>query len=123
MDNDAKACYDRIIILLATIVSGHFGLPRNAQILQANTIQAMQFRVKTALRTSEQFYTDTPNTPLHESGQGSGSSGPIWLFISSIIMDIFEDLATGITMTNSEGTETTKQWIDGFVDNTFSRIG
>ena len=39
IDNDAKACYDRIIMLLATIVSGHFGLPSNARILQANAIQ------------------------------------------------------------------------------------
>ena len=29
MDNDAKACYDSIIMSLATIVSGHYGLPRN----------------------------------------------------------------------------------------------
>ena len=78
----------------------------------------MQFRVKTALGISQQYYTDSPTTPLHGSGQGSGSSGPIWLFISTIIMDIFEDLATGMTMTNAEGTETTKQWIDGFVGNT-----
>jgi rhamnose utilization protein RhaD (predicted bifunctional aldolase and dehydrogenase) len=26
MDNDAKACYNRIIMLLATIISGHFGV-------------------------------------------------------------------------------------------------
>ena len=93
MDNDAKACYDRIIMLLATITSGHFGIPKQARDLQARTIRKMQFHIKTALGISNEYYTDTTTTPLHGSGQGSGSSAPIWLFISSIIMDCFEDIA------------------------------
>ena len=31
MDNNAKACYDRIIMLLATITSGHFEIPKTAR--------------------------------------------------------------------------------------------
>ena len=118
MDNDAKACYDRIIMLLATITSGHYGIPKAARDLQAKAIRQMQFRIKTALGISQDYYEDSNNEPLHGSGQGSGSSGPIWLFISSIIMDCFEDIASGMTMTNIDATTTTKQWIDGFVDDT-----
>ena len=39
MDNDAKACYDRIIMLLATITSGHFGIPKTARDLQSRAIR------------------------------------------------------------------------------------
>jgi hypothetical protein len=45
MDSDAKACYNRMIMSLATIVSGHFGLPRNTRKLQAIAIRAMQFHI------------------------------------------------------------------------------
>jgi hypothetical protein len=67
MDNDAKACYDRIIMSLATIVSGSYGLPRNTRKLQAKVIRAMQFHIKTALGVSREYYQDSPTTPLHGS--------------------------------------------------------
>ena len=118
MDNDAKACYDCIVMLLATIISGHFGIPKEARDLQARAIRQMQFHVKTALGISMEHYEDTETSPLHGSGQGSGSSAPLWLFISSIIMDCFEDIAHGMEMTNMDTTERLKQWIDGFVDDT-----
>jgi hypothetical protein len=124
MDNDAKACYDRIIMSLATIISGHFGVPRNTRRLQANAIRAMQFHIKTALGMSKGSYTDTNITPLHGSGQGSRSASSLWLFISSTIMSIYQKLASGMLMTNTDITKQIKNWIDGYVDNTliFSSI-
>ena len=77
MDNDAKACYDRIVMLLATIISGHFGIPTEARDLQARAIRWMQFHVKTALGISMELYEDDETSPLHGSGQGSGSSAPL----------------------------------------------
>jgi hypothetical protein len=118
MDNDAKACYDRIIMLLATIISGHFGIPKNARDLQAKTIRNMQFRIRTALGISATHYEDTIETPLHGSGQGSGSSATIWMFISSIILDCFEEVAEGMTIANMDKTNEITQWIDGYVDDT-----
>jgi hypothetical protein len=58
------------------------------------------------------------DTPLHGSGQGSGSSSTLWMFISSVIMDCFEDVAIGMPMTNIKQTEKITQWIDGYVDDT-----
>ena len=118
MDNDAIACYDQIIMSLATIVSGYYGLPRNTRKLQAKAIRAMQFHIKTALGVSQEYYKDTPATPLHGSGQGSGSASTLWLFISSIIMTIYQDLASGMHITNSDLSEKLQEWIDGYVDDT-----
>jgi hypothetical protein len=67
---------------------------------------------------SDKYYQDTIDTPLHGSGQGSGSASTLWLFISSIIMTIYQDLAAGMQMTNSDITENLQQWIDGYVDDT-----
>jgi hypothetical protein len=118
MDNDAKACYDRIIMLLATIISGHFGVPKQARDLHARAIRKMEFCIRTALGISTTYYEDTQETPFHGSGQGSGSSSTLWMFISSIIMDCFEDVAKGMPMTNVAQTEKITQWIDGYVDDT-----
>jgi hypothetical protein len=105
MDNDAKACYNRIIMLLATIISGHFGVSKQARDLKARAIRKMKFRICTTLGISTTHYEDKPETPLHGSGQGSGSSSTLWMFISSIIMDCFEDVAEGMPMTNVEQTD------------------
>ena len=78
----------------------------------------MQFHIKTALGVSKEYYQDTIDTPLHGSGQGSGSASTLWLFISSIIMTIYQDLATRMQMTNADITENLQQWIDGYVDDT-----
>jgi hypothetical protein len=119
MDNDAKACYDRIIMSLATIVSWYYGLPRNTRKLQAKAIRAMQFHIKTVLGVSKDYYQDTLTTPLHHgSGQGSGSASTLWLFISLIIMTIYQDLASGMQITNANITEKLQEWIDGYVDDT-----
>jgi hypothetical protein len=118
MDNDAKACYDRIIMSLATIVSRYYGLPRNTRKLQAKAIRAMQFHIKTALGISREYYQDSPITPLHGSGQGSGSASTLWLFISLIVMTIYQDLAAGMKITNADLTEKLQEWIDGSVDDT-----
>jgi hypothetical protein len=68
---------------------------------------------------SEQHYEDSKETPMHGSGQGSGSSAPIWMFISSIIMDCFEDVAQVMTMTNiNENKRIVRQCIEGYVDDT-----
>jgi hypothetical protein len=118
MDNDAKACYDRIIMSLATIASGYYGLPRNTRKLQAKAIRAMQFHIKTALGVSREYYQDSPATPFHGSGQGSGSASTLWLFISSIVMTIYQDLAAAMQITNADLTEKLQEWIDGYVDDT-----
>ena len=116
--DDGRNLYSRlrsfeIIMSLATIVSGHFGLPQNTRKLQARAIRAMQFHIKTALGISKEYYKDTKTTPLHGSGQGSGSESTLWLFISSIIMTLYQDLASGMHMSNLDLTDKLQQWIDG----------
>jgi hypothetical protein len=93
-------------------------VPKHARDLQARAIRKVQFRIRTALGISTVHYKGMQDTPLHGSGQGSGSSSSIWMFISSVTMDCFEDVAIGIPMTNIEQTEKIMQWIDGYVDDT-----
>ena len=119
MDNDAKACYDRIICNLAMLISQYFGMPENACNMQANTIKDMEFKLKTALGVSTQHYKHSPTTPVHGSGQGSCASPTLWLLISSILMRCLENGAPGMELYPIEKTgNVIRSTIDGFVYDT-----
>ena len=46
-DNDASACYDRIIVALGMLAARRCGMPHNAIKLHAEALQFMQYTVKT----------------------------------------------------------------------------
>jgi hypothetical protein len=118
MDNDAKSCYDRIIVNLAMIISQYYGLSSQTTALQAKTLKRMKFRLRTALGDSKQSYSHSQETPIHGTGQGSCASPALWLLISSILMDCISDLGGGMTMNDVVSSNIIQQWIDGFVDDT-----
>jgi hypothetical protein len=59
MDNNAKSCYNRIICKLAMIVSQYFAVSKEAASMQAETLEQMCFRIRTALGDSKKFYKHT----------------------------------------------------------------
>ena len=121
MDNDAKACYDRIVCNLAMLISQYFGMPQNACSMQAKTLENMEFHLKTALGLSENYYKHTSTTPVHGSGQGSCASPTLWLLISTILMRCLDQGNPGMAMVQINKTEKIlRSSIDGFVDDTSS---
>ncbi len=54
-DNDAKACYDRIIMALASLVCRRLGLPKEAVQFMANLLQTARYRLKTRLGVSDEW--------------------------------------------------------------------
>jgi hypothetical protein len=83
---------------------------------QATTLKKMQYRLRTALGDSKQYYQHSEKTPIHGTGQGSCASPCIWLLISSILMDCLAELGGGVVMKDvTPGT--IQQWIEGFVDD------
>ena len=119
MDNDAKACYDRIICNFAKLVSQYCGMPMSACKMQSKTLEQMVFQIRTAIGISTNNYQHTIETPLHGSGQGSCASPTLWLLISSIIMRQLESHATGMTIVPINKKDASiLSIIDGFVDDT-----
>jgi Reverse transcriptase (RNA-dependent DNA polymerase) len=124
IDNDAKSCYDRIMCNLSMCVSQYYGVPINMSMVQAKTLQNSIFRLRTAIGDSINTYKNTKDTPIHGTGQGSCASPALWLIISSMLMDILQKNANGMTIVDLNNKEIVKQWIEGFVDDTslFSNI-
>ena len=99
MDNDAKSCYDRIIASVALLVSHHFGVPESICKTVGDTLESMQFRIRTAMGVSAQHYQHSDSTPIHGVGQGGTASPAFWLLVSSIFMDCYEQKANALVPT------------------------
>ena len=93
--NDATACYDRIVVNLASVVSRSFGLHRNITTVHGDMLQHAVYRIKTKMGISDGFYQHSDDCPVFGTGQGSRSSPPIWNFNSSVYFDTFDKLSHG----------------------------
>lgn len=116
-DNDATSCYDRIIVPLASLINRKYGIHQQVVAVHALTLQKAQFRLKTATGVSQLQYTHCREFPIHGTGQGSGNSPCIWLFISSTLFDIHYAHSKGITFVSPDGGSEVRMSMVGFVDD------
>jgi hypothetical protein len=89
-DNDASACYDRIIIALAMLAARKCGMPNHAIRVHADALQFMKYVVKTIHGASEANYHGTIFAPLFGTGQGSGASPAAWLSLVVILLQTMD---------------------------------
>ena len=116
-DNDAASCYDRIIISLASLLNRKYGMHRRVTAVHATTLEEARFHLRTPTGISPKSYSHTLEFPIYGSGQGSGNSPAIWLFISSTICDIHQAISYGASFTTPEGNESVRISMVGFVDD------
>jgi hypothetical protein len=91
-DNDASACYDRIIVALGMLAARRCGMPDNAIRVHAEALQFMQYTVKTVYGILENNYHGTAFEPLFGTGQGSGASPSVWLTLVVILLHTLDRL-------------------------------
>ena len=89
-DNDASACYDRIIVALGMLAARRCGMPKNAIRLHSEALQFMRYTVKTMYGISEANYHGTVFEPLFGTGQGSGASPAVWLSLVVLLHHTFD---------------------------------
>lgn len=91
-DNDASACYDRIIVALGMLAARRCGMPPNAIRLHTDALQFMKYTVKTMYGISETNYQGTAFAPLFGTGQGSGALPAVWLSLVVLLLHTFDRL-------------------------------
>ena len=89
-DNDALACFDRIIVALGMLAARRCGMPTRAVQTHAQSLELMQYTVKTVYGISEHSHQGTPFEPLFGTGQGSGESPAVWLSLVVILLNTLE---------------------------------
>jgi hypothetical protein len=118
-DNDASACYDRIIVALGMLAARRCGMPETAVQTHADCLRLMKYTVKTVHGVSENNYHGTTFEPLFGTGQGSGASPSVWLTLVVVLMNTLDRIIPERMHFNSpDSTMSHKRLIDAFVDDT-----
>ena len=68
-------------------------------------------------KVSEATYKNGKLFPLHGSGQGSSNSPHIWLFISSVLYDVYDKNSHGMKFSTPDRKENHNMGIIGIVDD------
>ena len=116
-DNDASACYDRIIVALAILAARRCGMPTHAIHTHAEALQFMKYTVKTVYGISDDNYHGTPFKPRFGTGQGSGASPAAWLTLDVLLMHTLDRLVPE-RMSFATPNLQHSRLMDAFVDNT-----
>ena len=118
-DNDASACFDRIIVPLAMLAARRCGMSEEAIKIHAGTLENMKYSVKTQFGTSKGMYSGTQDEPLFGTGQGSGASPAAWLSLVVILMNTMDKLIPErVVFQSPDSTVRHTRLIDAFVDDT-----
>ena len=121
-DNDAKACFDRIIMALAALRSRHLGVPTATCTMLTSLLEQVAYKIKTTIGISDDTYTSTPSNTLHGPGQGSKEGPALWLIISSMLIDILHKKSNGISFCDPHQDLKVQRTMDAFVDDTTAWI-
>ena len=118
-NNDAEACYDRIIPAINGISHLSKGMPLSAIHLQNSLLLNMKYSVRTAHGTSSTTWTNSEADPKFGLGQGGGWSPPGWASLSTDMIHTHAKVSDhGMTIPSVIGSEdSTSRTIDAYVDD------
>jgi len=116
--NDAKSCYDRILLIIAELCLCRFGATKTATKSMIVMLAQLWHHVRTAYGDSTQSQgQDEWNLPTAGIGQGNGTGLQIWVAVS---LPLFKMHANGFIATFICGISKQHRAMAGFtfVDNT-----
>ena len=116
-ENDASACYDRIVMNLVSAVFDRMGVPPGPILLQEETLLKVVHYLKTGFGTSTASYTSDAIQRIYGVGQGSKAGPVTWAAVSSLLFEAQDIPGIGLTFWNPSNTMTHQRHSDGFVDN------
>jgi Reverse transcriptase (RNA-dependent DNA polymerase) len=118
-DDDASACYDRIIVALGMLAARRCGMPPNAIRLHSEALQFMKYTIKAVHGISEKNFAGTPFEPRLGTGQGSGTSPVVWLTLVVLLLHTLDRLVPDrMHFESLSGARTHSRTADAFVDDT-----
>ncbi len=118
IDNDAKACYDRIIEPLSNMTMRRHGAPIDILRLHAQTHKSMRYHVKHHRGISTDSNGWSPTTPWYGSGQGAGDSPARWVVITDTMIKAYNTQAKPWKVCRSNGTVSHELSVFAYVDDT-----
>jgi hypothetical protein len=122
-ENDASACYDRIVMNLAAVVFQRMGVEDGPLRLQEQNLLGVIHFLKTGFGMSTVSYTSGALIRIYGVGQGSKAGPMMWAAVSLLLFKAHDILGTGIHFQNPTGTISHHRNSDGLVDDTIGYHG
>jgi hypothetical protein len=117
-DNDAKSCFDRIVMLPASLIAQRLGMHPKACKLFIKTLRSVRYHVKTQMGISDGFYTTTDKATIHGPGQGGRGSPAVWVAECCLAMECMSARSSGMSLSDPYNEIETTKIMSGFVDDT-----
>jgi hypothetical protein len=116
-DNDAAACYDRILCSIASLAGRKYGIHKDVIFVHAQTLEEAEFKLKTSTKISVTSYRHCIKFPIHGTGKGSTNSPIILCFISSVLFESHSKKSHGMKFESPDGEYIVRFNMVGFVDD------
>ena len=116
--NDAKACYDRMVPDISTIIARKFGVAPSIMKARNVVMEAMEHHVKTQHGISSTGYKQTSGEP-EMAGETQGKADPacLWNVESQTLLRTHQQIHDGIRLRSADGTRQIRKNNDAFVDD------
>ena len=122
MDDDARACYDRIVTRFSSADCRKWGISENVASFTNSFIEQQQFHIRSAYGVSSESYQNCEEYPTEGSGQGISWAGPRWTATSTSISNIMKKTNMGMRFVDPTGEITIEKNSDFFVDDTATGV-
>ena len=122
MDDDARACYDRIVTPLSSLECRKWGPPFKLAKFTNTFIESQTYSIKTGHGVSKGTYSYSEQDPIQGSGQGIGWAGPRWLCSGDTCSRIMEKAESGMLFYDPTGSVKVRKQGDYFVDDTATGV-
>jgi hypothetical protein len=117
-ENDAKSCYDRIVMDFALLRSRQLGLPPSFVQMYTQSLQQSRFYFASKGHIDDRFYSPATNHAVHGPGQGSTAATYSWTNVSTCAMSILDSHHDGATFCSPDSETSHRRSIEGIVDDT-----
>ena len=120
--NDAAQCYDRIIPNHAMLTCMAHGMSPSSAKCIGSTLLHAKYYLRTATNESSSYWSNTSQTPIYGTGQGSGISPGICCVTYSDLFDIHSDISTGSRYLSPVSSVQFPIYNIGYVDDTTTTV-
>jgi hypothetical protein len=121
-DNDAKWCYDRIIISIALACLKRIGYSNNSVRMLGILWAQFEHTIATCYRVSDKTYSSTLEKLLYEIGQGVCASPIVWELLNQLLLTALGDKFNCIGLVVVYIEEENVHPGDSFVDDTTTGV-
>ena len=123
-NNDATACFDRIMPHILCLCLRSYQMPPEFTSMLGDLLRYAKYAIKTANGVSDDTYSHSSDLPVFGSGQGSTVSATGWGKLVSIALDMHDKQRFGSHYSDPQGMFKTIIGMLGFVDdNNISTTG